>query len=260
MQMFGSRLPGRDSGGQVTVHGDGLASVLDLYKLKVKPSSHKRARIANDEMRIIMELSLGVSQVQSVTHLSSLVVTHTYGLGNAGNAPSMNEQERVRRSVVLWVYVVDRFSHLSVVALVKIAAERIRQLRKEEQALHKGNPSHNAKDGPPSHCYRSPPVSARLVMSSPRTVPMKSKRSLTFTSPTKAQLGTVPSRSVLTSSPPQMVLQKAAPSRNITRSPVKLQVTPFLGRGIAKASWTHLADRPTQSSGGTDGNVFAMVD
>ena len=38
-QMFGSRLPGRDSGGQVALHGDGLASVLDLHKLKVKTSS-----------------------------------------------------------------------------------------------------------------------------------------------------------------------------------------------------------------------------
>ena len=45
-------------------------------------------------MQVIMEISLGIGPVQ--THLSSLVVAYTYGLGNAGDAPSRNEQERVQ--------------------------------------------------------------------------------------------------------------------------------------------------------------------
>ena len=78
----------------MALHGDGLASVLDLHKLKVQTSSLKRARIANEDMRAIMELSLGIGPVQ--THLGSLVVAHTYGLGNAGDALSRNERERVQ--------------------------------------------------------------------------------------------------------------------------------------------------------------------
>ena len=94
MQMFGSRLPQQDSSAQVALHGDGLASVLDFHKIKVNASSHKRSRVANQEMRAIMELSLGLDQVG--THLGSLVVAHTYGLGNAGDTPSRNESERVQ--------------------------------------------------------------------------------------------------------------------------------------------------------------------
>ena len=247
MLMFGSRLPACGSEGQVALHGDGLASVLDLHKLKVKAQSHKRARISNAEMRVVMEMSLSISQVQ--THLDSLVVAHTYGLGNAGDAPSRNEHERVH-SLCRALGIRCRQIHPSapVAAFVRTAAERIRQLRKDERSLHKGNPSHNAKDGPPSHCYRSPPVSATSQQSSPRTVPMKAKRSLMFASPTKAQPSTVPSRSVLTRSPPKMCHSKATPIMSITRSPMKMPIAPFLGRGIAKASWTRPSDRPAQSS------------
>ena len=102
-----------------------------------------------------MELSLGLDQVG--THLGSLVVAHTYGLGNAGDTPSRNESERVQALCrALGIRCQQIQPSLSVVAFVKMAAERIRQLRKDEQSLHKGNPRHNAKDGPSSHCYRSP--------------------------------------------------------------------------------------------------------
>jgi integrase len=247
MQMFGSRLPPQESGGQVALHGDGLASVLNLHKVKVNASSHKRSRLANQEMRVIMDLSLGLSQVQA--HLGSLVVAHTYGLGNAGDAPSRNEADRVQALCqALGIRCRQIQPSMSVVALVKMAAERVRQLRKEEQALHKGNPSHNAKDGPPSHCYRSPPVTSKSEILSPCTVPMKAKRNLTFSSPTKLQCSVVQSCAVLTRSPSKSTLPAAVPSRGLTRSPVKQQLVPFRGRGIAKASWAPVAKSSTKAS------------
>ena len=62
--------------------------------MKGELSFPSRSRIANEEMRVVMESSLQVSQVQ--THLDSLVVAHTYGLGNAGDAPSRNEVDRIQ--------------------------------------------------------------------------------------------------------------------------------------------------------------------
>ena len=94
MQVFGSRLPEPDSGVQVALHGDDLASVLDVQKLRVSSASRKRSRMSNKEMRVIMESSPQVSQVQ--THLDSLIVSHTCGLCNAGDAPSRNEVGRIR--------------------------------------------------------------------------------------------------------------------------------------------------------------------
>ena len=247
MQVFGSRLPGRDSGGQVALHGDGLASVLDLHKVKVDASSHKRSRIANQEMRVIMKMSLELEQVQA--HLGSLVVAHTYGLGNAGDAPSRNESDRVQALChALGIRCRQVQPSMSVVAFVKMAAEHVRQLRKEEQSLHKGNPSHNAGDGPPSHCYRSPPVTVRSEMSVPRTVPMKAQRHLRFSSPTKSQPDAAQSRSTLTRSPSKLVPPSVRPIQGLTRSPVKQALTPFRGRGIAKASWTPKAGSSAKSS------------
>ena len=77
---------------------------------------------------------------------------------------------------------------------------------------------------------------------------MKSKRNLKFTSPTKSQASGVHSRSVLTRSPPKLVRPKAEPSRGLTRSPVKQQLVPFRGRGIAKASWAPPSGCPAKSS------------
>ena len=94
MQMFGSQLPQRDSGAQAALHGDSLASVLDFHKIKVNASSHKCLQVVNQEMCTIMELSLGLNQVGM--HLGLLVVVHTYGLGNTGDAPSRNESECIQ--------------------------------------------------------------------------------------------------------------------------------------------------------------------
>ena len=147
----------QNSGAQVALHGDGLASVLDFHKVKVNASTHKRSRVANQEMRAIMELSLELDQVRA--HMNTLVVAHTYGLGNAGDAPSRNEAERVQALCrALGIRCRQIQPSLSVVAFVKMAAERIRQLRKEEQSLHKGNPSHNAKDGPSFVLLSGPPL------------------------------------------------------------------------------------------------------
>jgi len=83
--VFDHRLPqGAElTNSQIAVHGDGLASVVNLPK----------SRVPNSEMRIVRDITLDLPQFKS--RQDSIVVAHTYGLGNPADAPSRNLQSDI---------------------------------------------------------------------------------------------------------------------------------------------------------------------
>ena len=125
------------SAAQVALHGDGLASVLNLQKARPNSQTGSRKRIKNAEMRVILDMCLNLPQVKA--HIGELMVAHTYGLGNAGDAPSRNETDRVLSlCAALNIRPRQLKVNLSVVAFVKQAAEQIRTLSLRERQLHPG--------------------------------------------------------------------------------------------------------------------------
>ena len=76
--VFDHRLPqGAElANSQIAIHGDGLASVVNLPK----------SRIPNS----VRDITLDLPQFKS--RQDSIVVAHTYGLGNPADAPSRNLQ------------------------------------------------------------------------------------------------------------------------------------------------------------------------
>ena len=182
-------------------------------------------------MQVVMESLLKISQVQ--THLDSLIVAHTYGLENAGDAPSHNKVDHIQALChALGIHCRQVHPPLSVVAFVGSAAEQIRHLCKVEQALNKANLSHNAKDSPPLHCYRSPPMLQQLHPTLLRTVPMKAQRSLSFSSPVKSKSPLkTPTNVTLSRSPVKQAPSVSQASHKIGTkwSPVNQHMTPFVG-------------------------------
>ena len=152
--MFNSRLPAGDelAHSQIAVHGDGLASIRNMPK----------ARVKNSEMRVIKDATEALPQFQC--RQQNVVVAHTFGLGNVADAPSRNmERSVIDTCNAIGIRPRRLHTQLSVHAMVKLAAQRIRQLTPEERSTAPGFKCNIAGDGPNTvDCTRSPPKRRKI--------------------------------------------------------------------------------------------------
>ena len=143
---FDSRLPKGDelATSQIAVHGDGLASIQNLPK----------ARVPNSEMRVVRDLTLTLPQFQC--RAPHVVVAHTYGLGNMGDAPSRNKEDTIIDICrALGIRPRRLATPPSVHALVRLAAQRIRALTPEERSAAPAFSCNEAKDGPSTRSHKA---------------------------------------------------------------------------------------------------------
>ena len=115
------------------------------------------ARVPNSEMRVVRDITLDLPQFKC--RQQSIVVAHTYGLGNPADAPSRNLQSDIIDSCrALGIRPRYMPTPPTVVGIIKLAAERIRSLTPAERSTSKGHSNFNVGDGPqPISCHKTPP-------------------------------------------------------------------------------------------------------